>query len=101
VLVSFDACAASDARQTVAEVLQEHIVESHLIIAARKLAASDKFTYRFTLSDGVLSDGTSTNYGFTNPRVRNLARFLRDAKLCIDDKLTAAGDRFLDENKPS
>jgi hypothetical protein len=101
VLASFDACAASEARMAVAEVLQEHIVESHLIIAARKLAGSNKFTYRFTLSDGVLSDGISTNYGFTNPRLKNLGRFLRDAKLCMGDTLTAAGEKFLDENKPS
>ncbi len=101
VLTSFEACAGGDAYTALAEVLQEHIVESHLTIAARKLAASNKFTYRFTLSDGVLSDGTSTNYGFTNPRLRNLARFLRDAKLCIGDMLTPAGERFLNENKPS
>lgn len=101
VLASFEARAATEARAAVGEVLQEHIVESHLIIAARKLAGSDKYTYRFTLSDGVLSDGTSTNYGFTNPRLKNLGRFLRDAKLCVGDTLTTAGEKFLDENKPS
>ena len=101
VLASFDAYAARDAPAAVSVVLQEHVVESHLTIAARKLAASAKFTYRFTLSDGVLSDGTTTNYGYTNPRLRNLGRFLRDAKLCIEDSLTAAGEKFLDENKPA
>jgi hypothetical protein len=101
VLASLDAHAASGVREALTRVLQEHVVESHLIIAARKLAASDKFTYRFMLSDGVLSDGTLTNYGYTNPRLRNLARFLRDSKLAIGDSLTAAGTKFLDENKPS
>jgi hypothetical protein len=82
-------------------VLQEHVVENHLTIAARKLAVSDKFTYRFLLSDGMLSDGITTSYGYTNPRLRNLARFLRDAKLCDGDTLTSAGEKFLDENKPA
>jgi hypothetical protein len=101
VLTSFDLRAEREARRVVAEVLQEHVVEGHLNVAARKLAASDKFTYRFFLSDGVLSDGTSTNYGFTNPRLRNLGRFLRDAKLCMDDALSMAGERFLDDYKPA
>jgi len=101
VLASLERSERADARETVRSVLQEHVVESHLAIAARKLAATDKFTYRFTLSDGVLSDGVSTNYGYTNPRLRNLARFLRDAKLCADDALTAAGEKFLDDNQPS
>jgi hypothetical protein len=102
VLASLDTHAETPVRQCLIRVLQEHIVEGHLSIAGRKLAAaSDKFTYRFMLSDGVLSDGTVTDYGYTNPRLRNLARFLRDARVCIDDSLTAAGSRFLDENKPS
>ena len=101
VLESLDSHADSSAGQCLISVLQEHIVEGHLAIAGRKLAASDKFTYRFMLADGTLSDGVVTDYGFTNPRLRNLARFLKDARLCTDDGVTAAGERFLDENKPS
>lgn len=83
-------------------VLQRHLIADHLVIAGRKLAASGRFTYRFTQADGVLSDGTLAEYGYTNPRLRNLARFLRDAKL-IDDKqqLTARGIRFVDEHQPT
>jgi hypothetical protein len=101
VLASLDLRADGDARSAILGVLQEHVVENHLIIAARKLAVSDKFTYRFLLSDGMLSDGITTGYGYTNPRLRNLARFLRDAKLCDGDTLTSAGEKFLDENKPA
>jgi hypothetical protein len=101
VLESLDSHADSPAGQCVISVLQEHIIESHLSIAGRKLAASDKFTYRFMLADGALSDGVVADYRYTNPRLRNLARFLRDARLCTDDGVTAAGERFLDENKPS
>jgi hypothetical protein len=101
VLASLDSRADGDARTALAGVLQEHVVENHLIIAARKLAASDKFTYRFLLSDGMLSDGITTSYGYTNPRLRNLARFLRDAKLCDGDTVTSAGEKFLDENQPA
>jgi hypothetical protein len=101
VLESLDSHAESAAGQCLISVLQEHIVEGHLGIAGRKLAASDKFTYRFMLADGALSDGVVTDYGYTNPRLRNLARFLMDARLCTDDEVTSAGERFLDENKPS
>jgi len=101
VVSSFDDCADVETRAALARVLQEHIVEAHLHIAARKLAASDKFTYRFMLSDGLLSDGVLTNYGYTNPRLRNLARFLRDAKYCDGNVVTAAGQKFLNENKPA
>ena len=101
VLESLDSHADSSASHCLVSVLQEHIIEGHLGIAGRKLAASDKFTYRFMLADGTLSDGVVTDYGYTNPRLRNLTRFLRDARLCTDDAVTAAGERFLDENKPS
>lgn len=101
VLASLDAHAARRAREALTRAIQEHVVEGHLTIAARKLAASDKFTYRFMLSDGILTDGTLTEYGYTNPRLRNLARFLRDSKLAIGDNLTAAGTKFLDENEPA
>lgn len=101
VLSSLDDRSQTDSRGALTQVLQEHIVEAHLRIAARKLAASDKFTYRFMLADGLLSDGVLTNYGYTNPRLRNLARFLRDAKYCEGDVVTAAGQKFLHENEPA
>jgi hypothetical protein len=100
-LESLDSHSHSSAGQCLISVLQEYVVEGHLGIAGRKLAASDKFTYRFMLADGALSDGVVTDYGYTNPRLRNLARFLKDTRLCTDDGVTAAGERFLDENQPS
>jgi hypothetical protein len=100
-LSSFDAKADDGLQEALASVLQEHIVDTHLTIAARKLAATGKFTYRFMLSDGVLTEGRHTDYDFTNPRLGNLVRFLFDAKLCRGGKLTAAGRKFLDENQPA
>ncbi len=85
----------------ITEALRRHVVLEHLAIAGRKLAASGTFTYHFTLADGLLSNGTPTTYGYTNPRLRNLWRFLRDAKLCDGDKVTPVGLSFLNENQPA
>lgn len=97
VLEMFAALASRDSRTALTDVFQEQIIVSHLRIAARKLGAGGKFTYRFAFFDGVLTDGVLTEYGYTTPRIENLSRFLRDAKLCVGNSLTAAGRRFLDE----
>lgn len=97
VVAMLDAAAAGKTRAALLEVFREQIIISHLRIAARKLGAGGKFTYRFSQFDGVLSDGVVTEYGYTNPRIGNLTRFLRDAKLLAGNSLTNAGRKFLDE----
>lgn len=80
--------------------LRRHVIADHLAIAGRKLSASGTFTYHFTLTDGVINDGRLSPYGYTTPRIGNLARFLRDAKLCDSAGLAADGLRFLNDHQP-
>ncbi len=101
VLETLNLHAATKVNTAITEALRRHVVLEHLAIAGRKLAASGTFTYHFTLADGLLSNGTPTTYGYTNPRLRNLWRFLRDAKLCDGDKVTPVGLSFLNENQPA
>jgi len=91
---------SASARDAILHLVRRHVVTDHLAIAGRKLAASGTFTYHFTVSDGVVSDGRPANYTFTNPRLRNLMRFVRDADLYDGTAVTPGGTRFLDENKP-
>lgn len=86
--------------KAVAQVIRRHVVSDHLAIAGRKLAASGTFTYHFTLADGVLADGRIASYGYTNPRLRNLVRFLKDASLHDDSGVTPAGKSFLNDCQP-
>ena len=94
----------AEASNTVADALRQtvrrHLIADHLTIAGRKLAASGTFTYHFTLSDGVMSDGRVTTYAYTNPRLRNLIRFLQDAQLYDGSTVTDDGMEFLNENQP-
>jgi hypothetical protein len=53
-----------------------------------------------TMSDGVVSDGRIAVYTYTNPRLLNLIRFLRDANLHDGQTVTQAGTRFLDASQP-
>ncbi len=101
VLATLDATADTPTTATISEIIRRHILLDHLVIAARKLAASGTFTYHFVLADGLLSAGVSTNYGYTNPRLRNLGRFLRDAKLCERESVTPAGLSFLNGTQPA
>lgn len=80
--------------------LRRHIFSDHLAIAGRKLSASGTFTYHFTMADGVVSDGRLSPYGYTTPRIFNLYRFLRDARLCDDEGLTKDGLRFVNDHQP-
>lgn len=87
--------------QALGSTLRRHIIEGHLSIAARKLATG-KFTYRFLLEDGLLSEGWVAPYGYTNPRLGNLAQFLLDAKLVTaDGALTPTGRRYHDAHQPA
>ena len=100
VLRTLDANSSKDVGQALAQAIRRHVISDHLVIAGRKLSASGTFTYHFTLSDGVVSDGRLTVYAYTNPRLRNLMRFLRDADLFDGTAITQAGTRFLNESQP-
>lgn len=80
--------------------LRRHVIADHLAIAGRKLSASGTFTYHFTLADGVINDGRLSAYGYTTPRIANLVRFLRDARLCEESEVTTDGLRFLNDHQP-
>lgn len=91
----------STTSQALTATLRRHIIEGHLSIAARKLATG-KLTYRFLLEDGSLSDGWVAPYGYTNPRLGNLAQFLVDAKLVdADGALTPTGRKYHDAHQPA
>jgi hypothetical protein len=75
--------------------LQRHVVSEHMAIAGQKLAGAGTFTYHFLLADGEMSEGQLGTYGYTNPRLQNLARFMGDAGLHEDGKVTPSGEGFL------
>ena len=77
------------------EILRKFIVKNHLHIAGQKLANSGTFTYRFLSEDGLLKDVRLTEYNFTTPRLSNLLWFAEDVGLIAKEKLTAAGNEFL------
>ena len=83
-------------------VVRRHVIAEHLAIAGLKLAFSNNYTYRFVLEDGLLSYGVVAEYGFTNPRLRNLATFLVDAKLIDSDgEITEKGLELVNEFRPA
>ncbi|WP_146009913.1 hypothetical protein [Janthinobacterium sp. ROICE36] len=89
-------------KDAISAVLRRHVIAEHLAIAGIKLSSSGKFTYRFMLEDGTISNGLIAEYGFTNPRLTNLANFLADAKLInVDGTLTEIGTKLLDETQPA
>lgn len=91
----------SETASALAATIRRHIIEGHLAIAARKLATGT-FTYRFLLEDGMLSDGWIAPYGYTNPRLGNLAQFLLDAKLVdANGTLTQTGIKYHHALKPA
>lgn len=100
VLRSFDIQSAQPVEQAMHDVIRRHLITDHLAIAGRKLANSGTFTYHFTLSDGVVSDGRLAAYGYTTPRLQNLIRFVRDADLYDGTAVTQAGARFLNDSQP-
>jgi hypothetical protein len=88
--------------EALAAVVRRHVIAEHLVIAGRKIALSGKYTYRFVIEDGVLSDGVVAEYGYTNPRLRNLATFLTDAKLVdVAGRITPKGLGLLNEFQPA
>jgi hypothetical protein len=97
VLRTLETQAAAPAPAALRRMVRRHVVSDHLAIAGRKLAASGTFTYHFTSADGVLADGRVARYRYTNPRLRNLVRFLQDARLHGVGGVTPAGKRFLND----
>ena len=100
VLRTLNEQATNSVEQAIRSAIRGHLIADHLKIAGRKLAASGTFTYHFTLSDGVMADGRLAEYAYTNPRLQNLIRFLRDAHLYDGTAVTPAGTRFLNEGQP-
>ncbi len=100
VMETIDLHAGEPVGDVLAAVIHRHVVSDHLAIAGRKLSAGGTFTYHFTVEDGLLRDGEYDRYGYTNPRLSNLTRFLRDAGLVDARGLTADGEAFLAENQP-
>lgn len=102
VIATLNESGKSTVHEALEAVLRRHVIADHLVIAGRKLAVSGKYTYRFVLEDGLLSDGWIAEYGYTNPRLRNLVNFLVDAKLVdADGKVTEPGQRLVDGYQPA
>jgi len=102
VLSTLQDASSSTVDEALAAVVRRHVIAEHLAIAGRKLAFSGKYTYRFVLEDGALSNGWVTEYGYTNPRLGNLANFLVDAKLVgLDGVVTASGLSLLNDYQPA
>ncbi len=102
VLTTLKDASSATVTDALAAVVRRHVIAEHLAIAGRKLALSGKFTYRFVLEDGALSDGWITEYGYTNPRLGNLATFLVDAKLAKNDgSVTPTGLNLLNDYQPA
>jgi hypothetical protein len=100
VLNTLDAQASNSAEQTIIKTIRHHVISDHLMIAGRKLAATGTFTYHLTMSDGVVSDGRIAVYTYTNPRLQNLIRFLRDANFHDGRAVTPNGTSFLNASQP-
>jgi len=102
VLTTLSDAKNSRTEDALAGVLRRHVLHAHLAIAARKLAASGTFTYRFLVEDGAMSDGWVAPYAYTNPRLSNLAQFVVDAKLVDDDgHVNQTGMKYLNAHKPA
>jgi hypothetical protein len=79
---------------------RRHIIDSHQEIAVRKLTATGRDTYHFTIEDGILSNGRRRAYDYTSPRLANLGRFIADAGFVKANAITADGLAFLEEYAP-
>lgn len=102
VLSTLEEANSSTVGEALAEVVRRHVIAGHLAIAGRKLAHTGKYTYRFVIEDGVLSNGWPAEYGYTNPRLGNLATFLVDAKLIdVHGVVTATGLNLLNDYEPA
>jgi hypothetical protein len=102
VLSTLKDASSSTVSEALEAVVRRHVIAEHLVIAGLKLALFGKYTYRFVLEDGALSNGWVAEYGYTNPRLGNLATFLVDAKLVdLNNGVTATGLRLLNDYRPA
>lgn len=99
VLASLNAISNGSVQEALTRVLQRHVISEHMAIAGQKLAGAGTFTYHFLLADGEMSEGQIGAYGYTNPRLQNLTRFLSDAGLHEGDRVTPTGARFLNAHQ--
>jgi hypothetical protein len=99
VLASINAVSNGSVQEALTRILQRHVVSEHMAIAGQKLAGAGTFTYHFLLADGEMSEGQIGAYGYTNPRLQNLTRFLSDAGLHEDGRVTPTGERFLNAHQ--
>ena len=95
VLASLNAVSNGSVQEALTRVLQRRAVSEHMAIAGQKLAGAGTFTYHFLMADGEMSEGQIGAYGYINPRLQNLTRFLGDAGLHEDGRATQTGERFL------
>jgi hypothetical protein len=98
---SLDARCEATTADALGRAIYDSIVIQHLEIAGVKLTLSGTFTYRFGVCDGKLHDGIVAKYEYTTPRLPNLARFLSDARLRMAEKVTKAGEKFLNAHQPA
>lgn len=100
VLRSLDANADLSARDAVIALMRRHILIDHQTIAGQKLADANTYTYHFLVADGLLTDGELGEYAYTNPRLANFTRLLRDAKLIGAAGVSTDGEAFLADHQP-
>ena len=65
-----------------ADFLKDYVVGQHLRVAIRKLRYESQSTFKLTIEDGRFVWIENFDPTFTNPRLRQAFRFLRDLGLC-------------------
>ena len=71
-----------NAARVFAELLKDHVVGQHLRVAMRKLRYESQSTFKLAIENGCFIWLENFNPTFTNPRLRQAFRFLRDLGLC-------------------
>jgi len=79
-----------------AELLKNHVVGQHLHIAMRKLRNDSQSTFKLTIENGRLIWQENFQPVFTNPRLTQAFRFLRDLGFCSGRK---GGWKLTDKGK--
>ena len=82
--------------------LVRHILNRHLFVAMDKLATTGVNTQKFKLEEQTLIFINDIGVGYTNPRLKELARFLQDLKVLDNDFLpTERADTLLKSETPN
>jgi hypothetical protein len=74
--------ADENAAKAYADFLKDYVVGQHLQVAMRKLRYESQSTFKLTIEDGRFLWLENFDPTFTNPRLRQAFRFLRDLGLC-------------------